>query len=102
MTWLWALVGTGTVLVLVDRVACWAESRGWLYWRRRAPGGLPGGGVVGDLIEIFTPSRRHVVEQRDRDRLGVHAQESEGGSLGVDLDRRTVRLPGQSSGPPAT
>ena len=110
MEWVgWAL-GAVVALLALDRLATWAEARGWLYWRKRKPGQLPGGGILGDLVEVFQPARRHVVQERDRQRLGAHLLSSDGAPPGVDLEHGTVRLPGrpsgasraQSSGPPAT
>jgi hypothetical protein len=110
MVWVgWAL-GAVAALLAVDRLATWAEAHGWVYWRKRQPGQLPGGGILGDFVEVFQPARRHVVQERDRHRLGAHLLSSDGAPPGVDLDRGTVRLTGspssarrsQSSGPPAT
>jgi hypothetical protein len=88
------------VLVALDRLAVWAESQGWLYWRHRAPSTTPGGsGILADLIQVFQPAQRHVVEERDRQRLSADEQESSAPPLGVDLEHRVVRLP--ATQPPA-
>jgi hypothetical protein len=43
---------------------------------------------------VFQPAQRHVVEERDRQRLTADQQESAAPPLGVDLDRGVVRLSG--------
>jgi hypothetical protein len=92
----WAIWAVADLLLLVvlDRVAVWAESRGWLYWRHRAPATTPGGsGILADLLQVFQPAQRHVVAERDRQRLTADQQESAAPPFGVDLDRGVVRLP---------
>lgn len=59
--WWWLTVPVG--LVLFDRLAVWAERRGWIYWRHR-PGSGAGAGALGELIDVFQPSHRVVVEER--------------------------------------
>lgn len=97
MTWVWWVLGAVVILVVLDRVAVWAESRGWIYWRRRSPEG-GGGGVLGDVFELFAPSRQHLVEEKDRQRLTIAQRESEEPPFGIDLDAGTAVLPGD---PPA-
>ena len=93
MRWAIGIVAVLALLVVLDRLAVWAESRGWLYWRHRAPATTPGGsGILADLIQAFQPAQRHVVEERDRQRLTADQQESAAPPLGVDLDRGVVRL----------
>jgi hypothetical protein len=87
----WLLV-VATVLVAVDRVLLWAESRGWVYWRRSKPEPSGGSGALGELIELFQPSRRHVVEERQRQHLTADLPESGAPPLGVDLEAGVVRL----------
>jgi len=77
--------------ILVDRAALWAEARGWLYRRRRPRRAVTGGGVLGELIEVFQPSRGHVVEERDRQLLVTGAVES-GAPMDVDLEAGRVRV----------
>ena len=84
----------------VDRAATWAESRGWLYWRRRKPSGASGG-MVGELIAVFQPSREHVVAERDRTRLDIQRATDGAPDLRIDLDAGTVHLPAPPARRPA-
>ena len=55
-------------VLALDRLGLWAESRGWIYWRRRKP--EASGAVLNPLVDVFQPGHVHVVEaQRDRDVL---------------------------------
>lgn len=55
-------------VLALDRLGLWAESRGWIYWRRRRP--EASGAVLNPLVDVFQPGHVHVVEaQRDRDVL---------------------------------
>ncbi len=64
---------------------------GW--WRTGRRGTGTGSGPLGDLIEVFQPSRRHVVEEQERRRDDVQVPGSGAPPL-VDLDAGTVLLPG--------
>ena len=47
------------VLVAIDRLALWAEARGWIYWRRRKPvGSQVGAAVAAELGAILSPAER--------------------------------------------
>jgi hypothetical protein len=65
-------------------------------WRERRRSGT-GGGPFGDLLEVFQPSRRHVVEETERQRHAAQLPESGAPPL-VDLDAGTVVL--APPGPP--
>ena len=55
-------------VLALDRLGLWAESRGWIYWRRRRP--EASGAVLNPLMDVFQPGHVHVVEaQQDRDVL---------------------------------
>ena len=55
-------------VLALDRLGLWAESRGWIYWRRRKP--EASGAVLNPLVDVFQHGHVHVVEaQRDRDVL---------------------------------
>jgi hypothetical protein len=60
--------------------------------RRKRRGSGTGGGPFGDLLEVFQPSRRHAVEETERQRHAVQLPES-GAPPVVDLDAGTVLLP---------
>lgn len=90
------------VLVAFDRLALWAERRGWIYWRKSEGGRDAGGGVLGVMDNLLNPATRHLLEEREHKqstRVDINAA---GGEL--DLESRTVYLPGAMSAahrPPA-
>ena len=56
-------------LAVLDRLALWMESHGWIYWRKVKP---KGGGLAAGLIAMHTlvePEVRHVIEERDSRRI---------------------------------
>ena len=63
---LWILGGVAA-LVLLDRLALWAESRGWIYWRKNR-GRSMGSGVLGGLMEVFQPNQVHYVREIQQER----------------------------------
>lgn len=95
MTWLWWVLGLLAAGVVIDRLAVWAERRGWIYWRsRRAESG--GGGPFHDVFTLFQPSHQHVVEEQDRQRTTIVRPESGEPVAGLDLDavdRRSAPRP---------
>jgi Family of unknown function (DUF6191) len=90
--WLWWLLGAVAILLVLDRIALWAESRGWIYWRRSRGGG-GGGGALADVYLLFQPSRQHIVEEQDRQRLTIVQKETGEPPLGIDLDAGSALLP---------
>ncbi|MGW0045445.1 DUF6191 domain-containing protein [Rhodococcus sp. NPDC003348] len=83
--------------VFLDRVALWAERRGWIYWRKRKPE-VDGGaitGAFGEIQSVLSPSHRHVVdEQRTQKSLRHDAATGDDTGVRVDLDGGTVRFDG--------
>jgi hypothetical protein len=92
VTWLGWVLAAVVVLLVLDRIALWAESHGWIYWRRRRSSG-GGGGIFADVYLLFQPSRQHVVEEQDRQRLTIAQKETGEPPLGIDLDAGTALLP---------
>jgi len=62
-TWI-ALVAA--VLYVIHRLATWAESHGWIYYRKRH-GSVTVGSAFLEVQALMEPSKRHVLEQRRRD-----------------------------------
>ena len=91
MEWLVA-ASVLAALFAVDRLGCWAQSRGWIYWRRRRKPGTGGGavsGAFGEMEALLSPSYRHVIdEQRSRATLGEQQESGDG----VDLDSGVISL----------
>ena len=56
-------------LFAVDRLGCWMERRGWIYWRKRERKGGGGmSGVLSEFQQLVEPEVRHVIEAREQDR----------------------------------
>ncbi len=53
-------------LYLLDKLALWAEGRGWIYYRKRRSSGGAIGNAFLELQAFLEPSKRHVVEERKR------------------------------------
>jgi hypothetical protein len=65
MVAIWIVVGIAGVYG-VDRLACWMEGRGWIYWRKKHGSSGTLGAAFLEVQAIFEPSKRHVIEaQRD-------------------------------------
>lgn len=93
MAW-WQLPVVAVAVVALDRLALAAETRGWLYWRRSQGGGSGGGsGALGELIEVFQPSRSSTVAETERRRLDIVQRGVEGPPFGVDLDAGVAYVP---------
>jgi hypothetical protein len=59
-------------LFAIDRLALWAEKRGWIYWRHTPrPRRTAVGAVMGELLETLQPMRHTIVEESDRQRLDI-------------------------------
>ncbi|MEU6237763.1 DUF6191 domain-containing protein [Kitasatospora sp. NPDC047058] len=76
-----AIVGA----LLTDRLLLLMERRGWIYWRRRKPGigAASTNSMMGELHTLFSPSRQHVNEEKER-RLVLR----DDADAGTPLDRR--------------
>lgn len=73
-------------LFLLDRLALWAERRGWIYYRHHhaSPGTL--GNAFLELQSMIEPGKVHVIEaQREGDpEEGESGDPPEAGSAGSD------------------
>lgn len=58
-----ALTAAAAALFLLDRLALWAEAKGWVYWRRRKRSGSTGADLFLN-VNLFDPGAKHVVEVR--------------------------------------
>jgi len=76
MVWVWLAVAILLVLAM-DRFLLWAEGRGWVYWRRQRVRSGGGGGVFGELIQVFQPSHQFVVEEQQRTEAGVEQESAD-------------------------
>ena len=79
-TVLW-IGGLGLGVLLLDRALLWAESRGWVYYRRNKPGR---GASTYHLLEwtsTFDPTQREVIEIRVKEE---RREDESGDPLGPD------------------
>ena len=65
---LW-IVGVAIALFLVDRLALWAEDRGWIYWRRKKAQTGAMSSILMELNIVTNPSAQHVVEAKESKKL---------------------------------
>lgn len=90
----WVAIAVGAVLLLVavDR----AVAAGWFDRRRPRPrpatraGSGVASGLLGDLVEVFQPSRHHVTDEQDRHALDIRQAPVEGPP---DLEAGVIVLP---------
>jgi len=59
----------GVVLFAIDRLALWAEEKGWIYWRRKKAQSTAIGAILSDLNAVTNPSAQHVVEAKQTKKL---------------------------------
>jgi len=64
---IWGVITVGGLCAL-HRLALWAETRGWINYRRRRGGSGALGTALLEVQRILEPSKRHVVEERVRKR----------------------------------
>ncbi|MEJ2578222.1 MAG: hypothetical protein P8Z68_03895 [Kineosporiaceae bacterium] len=83
MGWGGWVLGIVVAVLAVDRLALWAEGRGWIYWRRVNPRPVSGAwSSLGLLIEALHPSHSIVVEeQRFRELRVDETRSSDGGPV---------------------
>lgn len=85
-------LGIAALLFALDRVAVWAEGKGWIYWRHsdtRSAGAV----VMGPLVELFQPSYSHVMEEERRLLAGIEQ------ATGEDPHRLADTEPERAVGP---
>ena len=99
--WVVAVAAPVALLVLLDRLVAWGlldlrvpdRSRR----RRDAGGAAAGSGMVGELIDVFQPSRTHTTAEQDRVR---HDRQDAGDAAPpVDLDAGTARVDAEPQRP---
>jgi Family of unknown function (DUF6191) len=93
------LVVVTLLVVGIERFASGKEGRA----RREAENGeSAGSGMFGEIVEIFSPSRTHVTEEKERQRLDVVQRPADGRPFDVDLDEGVFYVPadGRPDGSP--
>lgn len=61
--------GAALSLYLIDRLALWAEDRGWIYWRRKKAQAGAMSSILMEMNVITNPSAQHVIEAKDAKKL---------------------------------
>ena len=57
------------VLWLLDRLALWAEAKGWIYWRRKKAQTGAMSSILMNLNVVTNPSAQHVIEAKEAKKL---------------------------------
>jgi hypothetical protein len=85
-----AVALTVLLVVGITRFASGTEARA----RRDAGGGeSASSGMFGEIVEIFQPSRTHLTEEKERQRLDIVQRPAEGRPFDVDLDGGVFYVP---------
>jgi hypothetical protein len=58
------IAGIALALFALDRLCLWAETKGWIYWRKVKRKGSAG--AVIDIAAIIDPTARHAAEARQQ------------------------------------
>ena len=61
--------GVVVTLFMIDRLALWAEERGWIYWRRKKAQTGALGSALMEMNVITNPSAQHVIEAKGAKKL---------------------------------
>lgn len=61
--------GVVVTLFMIDRLALWAEERGWIYWRRKKAQTGALGSALMEMNVITNPSAQHVIDAKDAKKL---------------------------------
>lgn len=83
--WIGGLVGAGYVL---HRLALWAESRGWIYYRSRGRGGAALSNAMSEFEAVLNPAAEH---RLDEERSGQVLQDE--ASLGLGGSDGSAEVP---------
>lgn len=98
-----AWIALGVILVVLLIAVDRAVAAGWFDRRRPRPRPAPregagvASGLLGDLVEVFQPSRHHVTQEQDRHALDIRQAPVEGPP---DLDSGVVVLPADPASRP--
>jgi hypothetical protein len=58
------ILGIFGTLFILDRLATWMESQGWIYWRKSKGGTTRMGSAFLGIQEMFDPGKKHIIEAR--------------------------------------
>ncbi len=65
----WMLYAGGTlaaiiIIFLLDSLATWMESNGWIYWRKSKGASSRLGNAFLEMQSMFEPGKKHVIEAK--------------------------------------
>ena len=95
--WLAGAAIVPLLVLVVDRTMLAAEARGWTYWRKRHASRETGSGALGEMVEIFKPTRQLLQEEKRRQDAGAEQANADGA---IDLDLGHVTLVPRGDGEP--
>ena len=61
--------GVVVTLFMIDRLALWAEERGWIYWRRKKAQTGAMSSMLMEMNVITNHSAQHVIDAKDAKKL---------------------------------
>lgn len=64
--WIPAMI---VALIAIDRLGLWAESKGWIYWRRTKRRGSAMSAILSDLNAVTNPAAQHVTQAKEAKKL---------------------------------
>ena len=79
--WMW-LIAIAASLYALHRLALWAESRGWIYYKRSQGSSTRAGNAMLEVQQLLEPSKRHVIEMKRDQR--AERDDSGDGPSGAD------------------
>ena len=80
-SWVWYVgvaVAAGVLLFLLDRLLCWLELRGWIYYRLSPRQRRAFGAAAFQVEALLQPGKRHVYELKQEAEIYREADD-EGG-----------------------
>jgi len=73
------IAGVVVGVFLLDRFLLWCEARGWIYYRRKKASPGSGASPFLDMLTVYNPSQRHVLEQRIDEQEEREDEDKDGG-----------------------
>lgn len=59
--WILGIIG---IIFMLDRLATWMESQGWIYWRKSKGVTTRMGNAFLGIHEMFDPGKKYVIEAK--------------------------------------
>ena len=61
---LW-IAAIGVALFAFDRLALWAEAKGWIYWRKKKASSGALSSIMAEMNVLTNPGAEHVIVAKD-------------------------------------